>query len=287
MLLAAPPSAPTDFEVLFDAEIRAAFYSYNDILLRRTEVSSVSSEAASASSSIAPAASLVDDPSLNAGGLGIDPSVVNGSRVYLQVDGYPTLGPALVQGLPRAFIYGATPFYACLHLGSSLGVSISDRPDMATCRVYDVPEGEAMRRITLLRRRWPHEIGGRGEGPSGGEGEGGVAEQPTAASADDAVAGTDCSRSRSSSHASDAIAVDASSTVAEAKAASAAAQLGSRRQRTLLALSAAASLQEDAEVHVGRCVPGGMGVRAAPTPADAERDATLEALLGFPGELDA
>ena len=67
-------------------------------------------------------------------------------------------GHGLLQHAARVFVYGATECYACLHVGDALASAVSARPDLATCTLYRVPEGEVLRRITLLRRRWPHEM---------------------------------------------------------------------------------------------------------------------------------
>ena len=326
-LLSAPPGdEAAQFEVLLDAYVHASFYSYNDILLRRPPdqvaggehrsglASGASSVQAGESPGAPPGAPLgappgagaappAMDPWMNAGGLGIDPSVINGSRVYLQVDGFPTRGRSLLQHAARVFVYGATECYACLHVGDALASAVSARPDLATCTLYRVPEGEVLRRITLLRRRWPHEMravasaraataqrdgaaharcGTRsaraqcGSGASGGDLPRGVPQGFPLGSGGGSSGASSSSLGRPLSEASDEELPTGGPTGGEA---------ARRRNRTLLALSAAAAIEEEAQAHRGRSLP--VGTQAAPTIADAERDETLHGLLGFPGELDA
>ena len=133
----APPS-PTDgrYETLFDGYARVALYGYNDILIRReTE------------------------------GLDIDEGDINGRyAAYLSIDGWTPLGSGPGSPPPRVIVYGASPHYHLLKLATSAkppapplapdAAMLEHAPlDIASAAAYRVEEGEALRRVRLLRER--------------------------------------------------------------------------------------------------------------------------------------
>ena len=121
-----------DVEVIIDAVLSVALYRYNDVLLRIDET---------------------------VAGSRLDALALNTARVYLQIDGQPPLGPSFLARAPRLRQYGASSHYNLLQLGGeSPATALDGRPPLKSCEVYGLPEGEARRRVTLLRRRWPHEL---------------------------------------------------------------------------------------------------------------------------------
>ena len=280
-MLTAPPSAH-DFEVLLDVHVPCTFYSYNDILIRS------------------------DPPT----GVAIEPELINSTRTYMQVEGYPPIGPQLVDIVPRLFVYNTTSSFHMLHLGgggSGEGSSalkpieeMVEREDVSSCEVYRVDEGvEATRRITLLRRRWPNEKKKRQKDESL------IAAAAAAVPAAAAVfrkkrvgrgAGSACAlcagthaHSYTSSTLPPAVSEHGMSEASERGRPETQAAL----RQTERALKRAAEIREE---DAGKVWPGGVPVgevtaaadvaAVAATPAAVDR-ATLDALLGFPDELDA
>jgi len=125
-----PPLMDEDVEVLLDAELGVALYAYNDVLLRIDEA--------------------VEGSRLDVVGL-------NAQRTYMQIDGKPALGPTFLQHAPRLFCYGSTEHYSLLHFGEALAATLEERSSLASAALFGLPECEMRRRVTLLRRRWPHE----------------------------------------------------------------------------------------------------------------------------------
>ena len=268
--LAAPPSS-LDFELLLEVEALVCFYEYNDILIR-------------------------------AEGLHLDPRVLNGGRTYLQVDDFPKVGRGL-SALPRLFLYDQSDYYYMLHLGDELATEASERGDVNTSALYRVPPGEARRKLTLLRRRWPHEQQQTHESSRA------LVISQSCAMADPQMplnrAGPDSARALCGSGAysgGTSVGTSLPPPISQRSISSAGdhaagehTEMAARRERTARALRVAAAVREDA----GKCWPGGVplaGLRpdagavpgrrredwAATDPVEA--DEGLRALLGFPTE---
>ena len=249
--LAVAPTTALDFEVLAYADAwPCSLYEYNDILLRR------------------------DPPR----GQPLDADVINAGRTYLQVDGYPALGAEMVDAVPRVFVYGQSDFYTMLHLGETLAPTADGRPDVNTSSLYRVAPGEAKRRVSLVRRRWPHE-----EEP--GAARGGHAADAEATSA----------RARCGSHEADGDGDVSTSSLpppisqrsGSSRRARPARMPREKRDQTLNALRCAAAVREDA----GKVWPGGVPLAESEKlgmqhlgAAPAVDDETLHALLGFPDD---
>jgi hypothetical protein len=242
--------------VLLDTEALCCFYAHNDILIRRGEPPH---------------------------GVALPPlDAINRSRTYLQVDGQPHLD-GLVDSLPQVFVYSESAFYYMLHLGHALTPHAAARPPLQTTEVYHVAEGEAPRRLTLLRRRWPNEptndrpttADGRPAGWAEAEPGGRARLRARNAASARARCGSAGSTAGSSSlpppvseHATSSREGDESRDLMRP----------SVWEQTRRALHVAAAIREDA----GKCWPGGVPVNShAMTPARVDAD-TLHALLGFP-----
>ena len=157
-----PPSADhPSYEVLFEGQARVALYTYNDILIRR------------------------DTPGLPA----LDAATVNGMlRCYLAIDGWTPMARSLDELPPRLVVYGeSSPHYHTLRLrpspaeantpaealanslllgneshlpGAAHASSMSyllpltaEESMISSCDAYRLDEGEALRRILILRER--------------------------------------------------------------------------------------------------------------------------------------
>ena len=123
------------YELLFEGHAKVSLYAYNDILLRK------------------------DTP-----GLTLDASDVNGRYpTYLSVDGYTPLGDDGPDAPPpRVVIYGASPHYHLLKLTKSTptapsaahsGATAFTELDTPSASAFRLPEGEALRKVQILRER--------------------------------------------------------------------------------------------------------------------------------------
>ena len=171
---------------------------------------------------------------------------------------------------------------------AALSTSTAEREEISTCEVYGLPLGEAVRRVTWLRRRWPHEApprrlhlppptGSALEDAARKPARGGRAAASTEAQFGSAasfaasdISSTSVATTLTTSSLSDAYSLRNADSrrgpddVGGQRAAGCCAS-GAALRDTLKALRVAATLQEDAS---GRCWPGGEPMSTVQTAVD-------------------